>query len=123
MPYHVLVVEDDSALLELYSLYLERGQFSCTAVSSAQEALDVLKTLAVDILMTDVNLGEEVDGLELIRTVRRNEQYDHIKIATLTSFPERYDTANPLINLSLNKPVNYQKLMSALHQLLENDLT
>jgi len=124
MSYHVLIVEDDSALRQLYCLYLARGQYEYTAVASAQEALDALSMLAIDVIIADVNLGEEINGLELIDMIRRNEAYDHIKIITLTSFPERYDINDPIrINLSLNKPVDYKRLMESLHRLLNDDLT
>ncbi len=80
--------------------------------------------LAIDVIIADVNLGEEINGLELIDMIRRNEAYDHIKIITLTSFPERYDINDPIrINLSLNKPVDYKRLMESLHRLLNDDLT
>ena len=46
MSYHVLIVEDDSALRQLYCLYLERGQYKYTAVASTQEVLDALSILA-----------------------------------------------------------------------------
>jgi len=124
MSYHVLIVEDDSALRQLYCLYLARGQYEYTAVASAQEALDALSMLAIDVIIADVNLGEEINGLELIDMIRRNEAYNHIKIITLTSFPERYDINDPIrINLSLNKPVDYKRLMESLHRLLNDDLT
>ena len=121
MSYHVLIVEDDSALRQLYCLYLERGQYKYTAVASTQEVLDALSILAIDVLIADVNLGEEINGLELINIIRGNAAYDHIKIVTLTSFPERYDMNDTLrINLSLNKPVDYKKLLDALHNLLND---
>ena len=122
MSYHILIVEDDPALRQLYSLYLERGQFEYTAVSSAEEALDALSKLSIDLMMTDVNLGEEINGLELINIVRRNKTYNHLKIVTLTSFPEQYDVNNANhINLSLNKPVNYVQMMTSLRNTLEKD--
>lgn len=119
MQYHVMIVEDDFALRQLYSLYLERGKFKHTAVASAQKALDAMETMSIDVLLVDVNLGEEVDGLDLIKAVRDNKDYDDVKIVTLTSFPERYDINDPArIDLSLNKPVDYAKLMNSLHSLL-----
>ena len=124
MSYHVLIVEDDFPLRQLYCLYLERGHYKYTAVASAYEALDVLEMLAIDLMIVDVNLGEEINGLELINMVRNNHANDHIKIVTLTSFPERYDINDPKrINLSLNKPVDYKRLIDSLHDLLENDLS
>jgi CheY-like chemotaxis protein len=123
MSYHILIVEDDPALRQLYGLYLERGQFKHTAVSSVEAALDTLSKLPIDLMMTDVNLGEEIDGLGLINIIRDNEAYNHLKIVILTSFPEHYDVDNAdYIHLSLNKPINYSKLMTSLHKILEKDI-
>jgi putative two-component system response regulator len=118
MPYHILIVEDDDSLRKLYSLYLERGQFEHTEVSSAQEALELLPDIHFDVLMVDVNLGNDINGLQFIEIVRHDKQYDDIKIVILTSFPDRFDIADLLrINLSLNKPVSYNQLINALRQL------
>ena len=124
MPYHVLIVEDDDSLRQLYDLYLARGRYDRTAVSSASAALKILSEVEIDVMLVDVNLGDVVSGLQLIEEVRRDNRYDHIKVVTLTSFPERYDLTYPdRIDMYLNKPVSYEELISSLNKLLENHVS
>lgn len=71
---HVLVVDDDPKLLQLLrGLLAQLGFVHITALTSAQDALGVLKNKRperqVDLLITDWNMSP-VDGLELIRYIR-----------------------------------------------------
>ncbi len=117
---HILIVEDDLSLSELYGMYLERGQFGYTITNFVDDALQVLSTRSVDAMLVDVNLNEDASGLDLIANIRRNPNYDKIKIITLTSFPERYDQTLQLgISLSLNKPIKYEELIAILKELLD----
>lgn len=121
MPYHVLIVEDDASLRQLYGLYLERGQFHHSVASSVQEALDILTTEAIDVILVDINLGDDMDGFDLIDIVRSQEQYDKIIIVILTSFPDRFEIPEGTrVDLALNKPVNYNRLMSSIRGLLDD---
>lgn len=117
---HILIVEDDLSLSELYGMYLKRGQFDCTITNFVDDALEVLSTRSIDAMLVDVNLNENTSGLDLIANIRRNSNYDKIKIITLTSFPERYDQTLQLgISLSLNKPIKYEELIAILKELLD----
>ena len=119
MRFHALIIEDDNALRELYALYLQRGGMDTTTVASAQRALDVLESQSIDLVLVDVNLADDMSGLDFIRIVQDIPEYDPIKIVILTSFPEPYDaTISRRIDLSLNKPVDYTHLMAALNSIL-----
>ena len=66
---HVLVVDDEPAVLRALTLSL-KGRFAVTGVTSAAEAIDALAGgQAFDAIVCDVNMPE-MDGRELYRTVR-----------------------------------------------------
>lgn len=120
MRYHVLIIEDDGPLRELYSLYLKRGNVSSSTSSTAEQALKILATEGVDAVLVDVNLGRGMDGLQFIEVMQKNPDYDHVKVVILTSFPEPFELNDSLrIDLSLNKPVNYASLMKALDSVMD----
>jgi DNA-binding NtrC family response regulator len=68
-PLRVLVVDDRPEMAEMIADELcDRGYEGC-AVSSGREALRMLRTQRVDILVTDLRMPE-IDGLDLLRASR-----------------------------------------------------
>ena len=76
--YRALIVEDDTAILNLVKIVLERDDFIVEGVKNGGAAIELLATVAYDLLIVDLMLpdigGEELLGyLELIqpRSLRR----------------------------------------------------
>lgn len=67
----VLYVDDNSALLEVGKLYLERtGRFRVDTRGSAAEALEVLKSSPYDVVLSDYQM-EGMDGIMFLKEVRK----------------------------------------------------
>ncbi len=66
---HILVVDDDTRIRELLSIYLRRKGFLVTAAASAAEAREKLARLAFDLVVLDIMMPGE-DGLSLTRSLR-----------------------------------------------------
>lgn len=119
MSHHILIVEDDIALRSLFKIYLERAGFVVSVVSSVDDALQVLNQEDVSLALVDINLEEELSGLVLIEQIKKSSQLQHIKVVTLTSFPQPFDRLHPdWIDLALNKPIKSQQLIEEVKQLL-----
>jgi len=72
-PYRVaLIVEDDFEVRGLAAALLEETDLKVVEASSAEEALDYLRSHADEVafLFSDVRLPCLLDGLDLVRTVR-----------------------------------------------------
>lgn len=68
----ILIVEDDTTLLEMLSEQLQlHEEFSTTGAISAAEALDQAKEDYFDVILLDVGLPD-MDGREVCRLMRRN---------------------------------------------------
>lgn len=65
-----LVVEDDRATRQAITAHLRREGFQVLETGSGLEALSLLRRGAVDIALVDAVLPE-IDGIELVRRVRR----------------------------------------------------
>src|SRR5881398_381590 len=63
----ILVVDDEHTLRESCATVLRHEGYDVTVCSRGQEALDVLKRRAFDILLVDLYMSQ-VDGLSLLRT-------------------------------------------------------
>ena len=54
----VLLIEDDMWLADSYKEVLEGEGFECTAVTTVDEALDIINTTVPDVIVADVLLGD-----------------------------------------------------------------
>lgn len=70
---NVLIVDDDDDLKLVVSSVLRAAGFAVRAVSSAEEALDHLRSHPVDLLVLDWHLPG-MSGLDLCRALRKSEQ-------------------------------------------------
>jgi CheY-like chemotaxis protein len=69
----VLVVEDDRNVLDITSFVLENAGYAVLTAMSAEEALVVLALHPeVGLILTDVNMPGQMDGIDLVRDLRRS---------------------------------------------------
>ena len=66
----VLVVEDDEMLSRALGLDLRAQGFTVAMVGTAAQALACLATTRVDVLLTDLQLGDD-DGIDLLASLRK----------------------------------------------------
>ncbi len=88
MPYQVLIV-DDQALPRQYfeSIVTHSDNYVLTAaISSAKMAYAYCAKGGVDLILMDIVMSDEVNGLEAARKIK--ESYPHIKILAVTSMPD-----------------------------------
>lgn len=78
-----LVVEDHALMRSLVAEALERRGFDVTPASSAAEALRLADEADPDLLVTDIDLGERPNGLELATILR--ERAPHVAIVFLSN--------------------------------------
>ncbi len=71
MPRRLLFVEDDENLRLTLSSILQQNGFEVTAVGTVAEALRVISSEAFDLLISDLNLGEQGDGFTIASAMRR----------------------------------------------------
>jgi CheY-like chemotaxis protein len=70
VPIRILLVEDELLIAEWVAEALSEQGFVVHAAGSAGEALRYLAAVPVDILFTDINLGDGMDGTALARRAR-----------------------------------------------------
>ena len=113
-PYRVLMVGDDSLLLEAQSLILEAAGMSVEALIDPRATLDALDHFKPDLLMLDVQMPD-VRGPELAAIIREREDYLTLPILFLSS---ETDLSHQLLELNLGgddflvKPVQPTHLVS-----------
>lgn len=118
----VLVVEDDEATRELYRCEFEAFDLpiDCTWMPSALEALMDIASMRPDLLITDLSMPG-VDGLEMLRALKRNQQLADMQIVVVSGLETDAITARgglPLHAHLLKKPVNFDWLQGYLTALV-----
>lgn len=79
----VLVVDDNPALVGLVAAILEQD-YNLYLTYNGQEALDVLASRSVDLVISDVMMPG-ISGLELCRRMRSSDKLRHVPIVLLTA--------------------------------------
>jgi PAS domain S-box-containing protein len=118
---NVLVVDDEPDARELLTIALTHSHAEVRAVSTSQEALEMLNQWRPDVLISDIGMPGE-DGYELIRKVRalEPERGGMIPAVALTGYASIEDTARASLagfQLHLPKPVSPKNLVAAVASL------
>ena len=90
----VLIVEDNKELMMLMQQLLGAKYHILTA-SNGQQALDVIRTHRPDIIISDIMMPE-MDGYELTRHIKQDEDLSHLPIILLTAKTQEEDVQEAL---------------------------
>ena len=117
----VLVVDDDEQSRDVVAAHLHGWNAAVLTASSASEALEMLRSQRVDVLLADIGMPGE-DGYALIEKVRRADaaQLASIPAAALTAFARDEDRQRALqagFQLHLAKPIDPLSLVVAVANL------
>lgn len=79
--FHILIVEDDNELCELFSTVLLKSGYKTTCAKDGMEALNVLDREYIDLIISDVMMPN-MDGFELTKSIREAQLNIPILIIT-----------------------------------------
>lgn len=80
----VLLAEDTPFFARMTKGYLEWAGYEVLLAENGREALRLLASQPVDIVVSDIEMPV-MDGLELVRTIRSDEKLCHLPVIALTS--------------------------------------
>jgi len=120
MPANILIVEDESSILELISLNLHQAGFNPIRAISAEYANNLVKETIPDLIVLDWMLPG-MDGIEFAKRLRANSATKNIPIIMLTA---KSDEDNKIKGLNvgtddyLTKPFSPRELVARIKALL-----
>ena len=112
----IMVVEDDWDLREALSDTLELAGFRVVPACSAEEALELLSERTVDMMVSDVNMGD-MDGHELLQRVRI--MHPALPVLLITAYGSISKSVEAMRNGAVDylvKPFDPQTLVEAVRQ-------
>ena len=116
-----IIVEDDPMVAGLAAGYLERIEGFCLEHSarSGEEALDLLRTSHVDLVLLDVFMPG-MNGMELLLIIKSRVVHSHLKINTAAQKNEDIITAHRLgVADYIVKPFTFERFRESMLQFYE----
>jgi len=87
----VLVIEDEENIVELIELGLRYEGFQVSATADGLEGIAAAQRLNPDVVILDLGLPGDIDGLEICRRLRQNPTTQDVSILILTAKSRPHD--------------------------------
>lgn len=116
----VLIVDDEEHIRELIKFNLKKEGYDTAVAVNGTEALRIIKETKFDLILLDLMLPE-VDGLEVCKEIRRNEETSDVPVMMITAKGEEFDKVLGLelgADDYITKPFSIRELMARIKALL-----
>ncbi|MBV9827477.1 MAG: response regulator [Alphaproteobacteria bacterium] len=119
----ILVIDDDPVLQQVIRLTLEAAGHTVLRCDNGRKAIDIVTYDHADLIVTDI-IMPEMDGIEMVRAVRRVRPELPIVAISGGSNGNADDYLGMAkvfgASMTLTKPFRPQDLVTAIAELLEN---
>ena len=119
--YSILLVEDNSELLQLMSSLLS-PYFKVKTAVNGERAQRIIEKTALDIVVTDVMMPV-MDGIELTRWIKQSDDFAQLPVIMLTAKTQNDDRNEGFrvgADAYLTKPFNLEDLRLRIMNIIEN---
>lgn len=120
-PFQILVVDNDNDTKKILKKKLQE-YFHVLTASNGKEALLLLKSQNVDVVISDI-IMPEMDGYELCKSIKGNSKTKHIPVILITSdlsAEAKIKGFQSGTDAFLHKPISIQELLLRLENILKN---
>jgi DNA-binding response OmpR family regulator len=80
----ILVVDDDPTMVKLINVNLKLNNYSVVEATSGEQALDVLESDVLDLVVLDIMMPG-VDGWEVLKRIRGNTETQEMPVILVTA--------------------------------------
>lgn len=126
----ILVVDDNLVVVKTAELKLKQAGFEVLTAREGGDAVSIVRKDKPDLIVLDIGFPPDVgngggvawDGLIIMQWLRRLDEAKGTPIIIITGMDpaQYYDKAMALgASAFFTKPVNYEKLLEAIHQAIE----
>ena len=112
MAYTILVVDDSATVRKFVSASLEIRGFRVLTACDGVDALEKSSREHVNLIVTDLNMPN-MDGVELVASLRENPEYHDLPVIVLSSLNEESNGAHLRelgVRSYLHKPFNCERI-------------
>lgn len=119
----ILLVEDEQSIALVLKGVITALGYDVRVAYSGEEALDTLKELEVDLVITDIKMPG-MDGFELIETLQEDAKYARMNFVILTAFNDQEAIAKAKkdygIEYYITKPFDLRNLEAAVVDIMKS---
>lgn len=120
----ILFTDDDQDLVRSFQVILQSKGYEVLTASSGKEAVERLSLEKPDLLVLDIMMDSNLDGLNNLHKIKENPETKNTPVIVLTGMIDELgvnlrSAAEDLENVVFyNKPVNPQTLIEQIEQML-----
>ena len=112
----VLHIEDDEEVRFLMKSFL-KPIVQLESVVNGKDALTKISETLFDLIITDINLGNGLNGIDIAKKIRKFQNYKHVPIIAVTAYGEsevKSECMNAGMDAFLMKPFFKQELVETI---------
>jgi len=115
----ILIAEDYPDLLNLLRYLFEKEGFNVLTAKDGARALELLSQSHPDVILTDLAMPY-VDGLELIRRVKKNAELTDTPIIAMTAYSDSFisEAVKLGATTTLRKPEDLDRVLETVSQVI-----
>jgi len=114
----ILIVDDESGIRNSIHEFIGMAGYKSFETSSAEEALEILKTNTIHVVITDIRLPG-MNGLELTDLIKNSYDTDVIVITGYSGDYSYEEAINKGASDFVSKPVRFEELLLRLRRVLK----
>jgi len=116
----VLLVEDELGLSKLMVMILEGEGYRVTEAANGSQGLAKLEQEKPALIITDYMMPE-LNGFEMVRTIRRNPTFDDVPILMMSAALPQQIPGRDLVDQFLPKGTGLDVLVTTIRRLVDGD--
>jgi CheY-like chemotaxis protein len=83
----VLIVDDESGILKMYSEYLSSQGFEVITSPNGEEGIKIAKEQKPEVILLDI-IMPKLNGLDVLKNIKQDPDLKNIPVYLLTNLPE-----------------------------------
>ncbi len=111
MPFTALVVDDSMLIRHTVCRFLEERGFSVESATNGLEALEVLKRIQPDMIVTDMQMPK-MNGSELITALKSQASTANIPIVIVAGKQSGFEQTEKRANFAIFKDIDIEEQLS-----------
>ncbi len=111
---HILIIDDEVSIRQTLAGVLDDEGFTSIAACSAEEGLELLESVNIDLVLLDIWLGDGMDGLTALEKIRERYNAPVIMISGHGTIETAVQATRKGAFDFIEKPLSYDKIILAI---------
>jgi len=122
MPKTILIIDDEEAIVKVFSFRLVKAGYEVMSASDGPTALTLMKNKKPDLILLDLSLPLGMSGYGLCQQIKENPDWNNIPIVFFTASSGIKDVEEKIkeyhVQGFIKKPFESQELMKMIEGLI-----